>query len=102
MASLPLPVERIRPISKEPGASRSSGEASLMSEMRGTGSQTRRVVMVLAVCELSVRTTCSSMLKKHALGLRSLQLELLQTGKELFNHLKKRSSYSKYVLLSLF
>lgn len=41
MASLPLPAERIRQISKEPGgASRVSWEASLMSETRGIGPQT--------------------------------------------------------------
>lgn len=42
MASLPLPAERIRQISKEPGgggASRVSWEASLMSETRGIGPQ---------------------------------------------------------------
>lgn len=42
VASLPLPAERIRQISKEPGgggASRVSWEASLMSETRGIGPQ---------------------------------------------------------------
>lgn len=48
----------IRQISKEPGASRSSWEASLMSETRGIGAQTRKLVMISAGCELSVSTTC--------------------------------------------